>query len=324
MTAPTVVVTDHDFEDLSIERDVLGDVADLIELTGNGGDTPVGDADQLAEAEGILNLRYDIDADTVARLDECRIIARYGIGVDNIAVDAALERQIPVTNVPDYCLEEVATHAITLVLALARDVVRYNDSVAEGAWNRDVGVPLHRLSTQTVGIVGFGAIGREVAERLGGFAPDIVVSDPYLEPDDVVGSDVELVEFETLLARSDYVTIHSPLTESTRGLFDADAFAQMKDTAYLVNVARGAIVDGDALTTALDTGALAGAGLDVFPEEPPGADDPLRNHERVLTTPHVAWYSEEANATRRRVAAQNVRAALLGEKLENVVNGVTV
>ncbi|MFC7157799.1 C-terminal binding protein [Halomarina halobia] len=324
MAAYTVVVTDHDFEELSIERAVLRGVADVVELTDGIGDTAEDVTERLAEADGILNLRYDLDADAVARLGNCRIIARYGIGVDNIAVDVAAARHIPVTNVPDYCLEEVATHAITLVLALARDVVRYDDSVANEAWDRDVGVPLHRLSTQTVGIVGFGAIGQAVAERLGGFGPDVLVSDPYLGPEDVAGFDAELVEFEELLARSDYVTVHSPLTESTRDLFDADAFARMKDSASLINVARGPIVDADALATALDSGALAGAGLDVFPEEPPAANHPLRDHERVVTTPHVAWYSEEANAERRRAAAENVLAALQGEEIENVVNGVNV
>lgn len=322
MAAYTVVVTDHDFEDLSIERAVLGDVADVVELTDDIGDAAEDATDRLAEADAILNLRYDLDADAVARLDDCRIIARYGIGVDNVAVDAAAERHIPVTNVPDYCLEEVATHAITLMLALARDVVQYDDSVADGAWDRDIGVPLHRLSTQTVGIVGFGAIGQAVAERLGGFGPDVLVSDPYLDPEDVADFDVELVEFVELLDRSDYITVHSPLTESTRGLFDADAFTRMKDSASLINVARGPIVDDDALATALDNGALAGAGLDVFPEEPPVADHPLRDHERVVATPHVAWYSEEANAERRRAAAQNVLAALQGEEIDNVVNGV--
>ena len=322
MPAQTVVVTDHDFEDLSIERGILGDVANLVELSSQMGERPKDATEQLANADGILNLRYDLNADAITSLNNCKIIARYGIGVDNVAVDAAAARQIPVTNVPDYCLEEVATHAISLVLALARDAVRYNGSVADGAWDRDVGVPLHRLSTQTVGIVGFGAIGRAVAERLGGFGPDLLVSDPFLEPADVADSDAELVEFEELLDRSDYITIHSPLTDSTRGLFDADAFARMKDTAVLVNVARGPIVDTDALSIALDNGSLAGVGLDVFPEEPPETDDPLRTHERVLTTPHVAWYSEEANTERRRAAAENVRAALLGEEIENVVNDV--
>lgn len=326
MPAYTVVVTDHDFGDLQVERDVLGDIADVVDLTdGVGGGENAGETEtvqRLTEADAVLNLRYDLDAETVATMANCRLIARYGIGVDNVAVDTAADHGIPVTNVPDYCLEEVATHAISLLLALNRGIVRYDDSVAAGAWDRDVATPLHRFSTETVGIVGFGAIGRAVAERLAGFGVDLVASDPFLDPEDVADSNVDLVDFETLLERSDSVTVHSPLTDSTRGLFDAEAFERMKRSASLVNVARGPIVDGDALRSALDEGEIAGAGLDVFPTEPPEADDPLRSHERVVTTPHVAWYSEEANAERRRSAAENVRAALEGGEVENVVNGV--
>lgn len=320
MAAYTVVVTDHDFEDLHVERDVLGDIANVVELADDVGGDVENAADRIADADAVLNLRHTIDAETVASLTDCRLIARYGIGVDNVAVDTAAEHDIPVTNVPDYCLEEVATHALALLLALSRGVTRYDDSVADGQWDRDAATPLHRLSMQTVGIVGFGAIGRAVADRLAGFGVETVASDPFLDPEDV--DSVDLVDFETLLERSDYVTIHSPLTDGTRGMFDDEAFARMKPSASLINVARGPIVDGDALRRALDAGEIAGAGLDVFPSEPPAADDPLRDHERVVTTPHVGWYSEEANAERRRSAAENVRAALEGEAIENVVNGV--
>lgn len=322
MASHTVVVTDHDFETLNIERDVLGDIADIVTLTDDVGQERADAPSVLADADGVLNLRFELDSDLVEAMERCRIIARYGIGVDNVATETARERSIPVTNVPDYCLEEVATHAISLLLSLNRGVTTYDSSVADGAWDRDVGAPLTRLSTQTVGIVGFGAIGRAVAERLAGFGVDVVASDPFLSADDVADREAELVGFEELLDRSDYVTIHSPLTESTRGLFGPDAFERMKETASLVNVARGPIVQGDALRDALDEGEIAAAGLDVFPTEPPAADDALRTHERVVTTPHVAWYSEEANAERRRAAAENVRAALEGETPENVVNGV--
>lgn len=321
MTRQTVVVTDHDFDDLSIEREVLADVAEVVELTDVGAEADdAAAAEALERADGVLNLRYDLGADRVERMERCRIIARYGIGVDNVDTEAAAERGVYVTNVPNYCVEEVATHAVALTLALARDLKRYDASVAAGEWNRSAAGPLSRLSTRTMGVVGYGAIGRAVGERAAALGMDVVASDPYLTPDDLEDDPATLVEFEEVLESADYVSVHSPLTDETRGMFGADAFDRMKESASLVNVARGPIVDGGALLEALDAGEIAGAGLDVFPDEPPASDDPLRDHERVVATPHVAWYSEEANTERRRTAAETVRTALRGEKPPNVVN----
>jgi D-3-phosphoglycerate dehydrogenase len=321
MTDNTVVVTDHDFEDLSIEREGLADVAEVVELTSDVGGRAADARETLAEADAVITLRYDLDAEDVAVLDDCRVISRYGIGVDNIATDAARERGIPVTNVPDYCLEEVSVHALSLWLALSRGLPTYDDAVAAGGWDRSAAAPIHRLSTRTVGVVGYGAIGRAVGERAAALGADVLASDPFLSAADVEDDPAELVSFETLLDRADFVTVHSPLTPDTRGLFDADAFSRMRDDAYLVNVARGPIVDTEALVAALDAGELAGAGLDVFPEEPPAATDPLRDHPDVVTTPHVAWYSEEANEERRRTVVDIVRTVLEGGEPYNVVNG---
>jgi D-3-phosphoglycerate dehydrogenase len=320
MSEYTVVVTDHDFADLSIERDGLEDIAEVIELTSDVG-TDVDDAHEtLARADAIINLRYDLDAEAIEALADCRVISRYGIGVDNIDVEAAADRGIPVTNVPDYCLEEVSVHALTMYLALARGLKRYDADVADGGWDRDVATPIHRLSTQTVGVVGYGAIGRAVGERADALGADVVASDPFLTDEDVADDPATLLEFEAVLEQSDFVTVHSPLVPETRGMFDADAFARMDEDAYFVNVARGPIVDGDALVDALDAGEIAGAGLDVFPEEPPAEDDPLRDHPKVITTPHVAWYSEEANDQRRRTVTDIVRTVLDGGEARNVVN----
>lgn len=320
MSQYTVVVTDHDFADLSIERDGLSDVADVVELTEEVG-AEVADAHAtLADADAVINLRYELDASAIEALDDCQVISRYGIGVDNIDIDAAAERDIPVTNVPDYCLEEVSMHALAMFLALSRGLTRYDADVVAGGWDRDVAVPIHRFSTQTVGVVGYGAIGRAVGERAAALGADVVVSDPFLTDDDVADDPATLLSFEAVLAQADFVTVHSPLTPETRGLFDADAFAQMADSAYFVNVARGPIVDDAALLDALEDGEIAGAGLDVFPAEPPAEDDPLRDHPDVITTPHVAWYSEEANEQRRRTVTDIVRTVLEGGKPEHVVN----
>jgi D-3-phosphoglycerate dehydrogenase len=322
MSEYTVVVTDHDFADLAIERDVLDGVAEVVALVDDVGAVPDDADERLAEADAVLNLRYELDGDAVATMERCQVVARYGIGVDNVAVEAATEREIPVTNVPGYCTGEVATHALSLLLALVRGLKRYDASVAAGDWDRGAAVPITRFSELTVGVVGYGDIGRAVGERVAALGADVVASDPFLDDDDVADDPAELVEFEALLSDSDAVTVHSPLTDGTRGLFDADAIARLPDSAVLVNVARGPIVDDDAVAAALDAGELAGAGLDVFPEEPPASDNPLRDHPRVVTTPHVAWYSEEANDERRRRAAESVRAVLSGNEPEHVVNEV--
>ena len=316
MSPHTVVVTDHDFKSLAIEKSVLGDIAEVRDLSGVTGREF---AAALTEADGVLNLRRDLDATAVAHMDECRIIARYGIGVDNVNMDAAVEQGMYVTNVPDYCIEEVSNHAVSLLLAISRGITTYDQSVAGGEWDRGVTTPLRRLSTRTVGIVGFGDIGRALARRLNVFDVTILTSDPFLEPDDVTDEPVELVAFERVLSESDYVSIHSPLTDDTRGMFDAEVFDVMKDDAALINVARGPIVDQSALVAALESGSLRAAGLDVFDPEPPADDSLLRDHPLVVTTPHVAWYSKEANDERRHAAAECVRAALTSATPENVV-----
>lgn len=322
MAEYSVVITDHDFEDLSIEREVLSDVATVSTVEHGLDPDPEEVEAALSEADGVLNLRQPLDAETLAAASDCRIVARYGIGVDNIDIEVATERDIAVTNVPEYCLEEVSTHAITLLLGLLRGVPTYVRSVADGQWDRGAVPEIHRFSTLTVGVVGFGAIGRTVTRRFGALGADVIASDPFVDAETMAEYGVERVEFESLVERSDAITIHSPLTQDTRGLFDADAFLRTKDSAVLVNVARGPIVDIEALHRALLNGQIAGAGLDVFPNEPPAEDHPLRDHERVLVTPHIAWYSEEANAERRRTAAENVRAALIGEEPSNIVNSV--
>lgn len=319
MTEYRVAVSDHEFEDLSIERDELSDIAEVHDAGGHLESDPSID-DQLISADAILNLRYEIEEELIRRLDGCQVIARYGIGVDNIATDVAAEQGIYVTNAPEYCKEEVATHTIALLLSLYRGITRYDTSMVAGAWDHTAGAPVHRLSTQTLGIVGFGSTGRAVAARARALGFDIVTADPFIDKETAVENGAELVEFAELLERSDAVTIHSPLTDGTRGMFDDTTFESMKDSAFLVNVARGPIVDGGALRTALKDGKIAGAGLDVFPDEPPAADDLLRRHERVVATPHVAWYSEEADPERRRTAAQNVRKVLEGEKPRDIVN----
>lgn len=316
MSLYTVVITDHDFDELDIEAATLENIAELRDLSGLTGPEF---EEALTDANGVLNLRRNLNDTLITRMDQCEIIARYGIGIDNIDISTAAEQNIYITNVPDYCIEEVAVHALSLILAIARGITAYDQSVANGEWNRGVATPLHRFSTQTIGIVGFGDIGQELACRLEKFNIKILVSDPYLEPEDIDNESASLVPFETLLTNADYVSVHSPLTDETRGMFDAEVFDIMKDAASLINVSRGSIVDESALLEALESGALRAAGLDVFNPEPPASDSRIRDHPNVITTPHVAWYSEEANDQRRHTAAKCVRDALTGSTPENVV-----
>lgn len=314
-----VVVTDHDFDDLAIERRVLDDLAtveDVSDVDDSGGTDLV---EAVSCANGVLNRRRPLDADHLRALADGAIVAGYGIGVDNVDLEAATREGIPVTNVPEYCIEEVATHTVSLALALVRGLKSFDRSTAEGHWDRNRGPRIRRLSTMTVGVVGFGSIGRAVADRFHALGANVVTSDPYVEEADVP-PEISLVPFDALVECTDVLTVHSPLTESTEGLIDADVFERFSDEGYLVNVARGPIVDADDLLAALEAGEVAGAGLDVFPREPPAPDDPLRDHPAVIATPHVAWYSEEANVERREAAAENVRRTLAGERPVNVVN----
>jgi D-3-phosphoglycerate dehydrogenase len=319
MSRYTVVVTDHRFEDLSIERDGLADLAD-VEVLAEDRERAL---EQLADADAVINLVRLFDEEMVAALPEdCRIVARYGIGVDNIAYEAAAERGIPVVNDPDYCVQEVATHTIAVILSLARRLKQYDAAMADGEWKTDRADPIDlRFSSQTVGVVGYGRIGSLVGSHAAALGATVLATDPYLGPEDV-GEDATLVPFDELLERSDYVTVHTPLTEGTRGLLDAEAFSLMKDTAHVVNAARGPIVDESALIEALSAGEIAGAGLDVFEDEPLAPDSPLRGHPDVIATPHDAWYSEEANVERRYNITAAVRTALEGERPPNVFNDV--
>lgn len=319
MSEQTVVVSDHDFATLDIERGVLADIAEVYDADTDFNESNVDES--LMDADAVLNLRCDIDRTLLAQMDDCCIVARYGVGVDNVDLKAATDHDIYVTNVPDYCQEEVATHALSLLVALYRGVTRYNASVATGEWERTVSAPIRRLSTQTLGIVGFGAIGQELAARSRAFGFDLLTSDPFIDKKTANEHGATLVPFEQLLERSDAVSIHSPLTEQTYRLFDDNAFDRMRESAFLVNVARGPIIDGEALVRAIESEAIRGVALDVFPDEPPAKNHILRDHERVVTTPHVAWYSEEANDERRRKAAENVKAALCGKRPPNAING---
>lgn len=268
---------------------------------------------------GIMTIETEIDETVMDAFPSLEFISVHGIGVDMVEVDAASERGIPVFNTPEYCLEEVATHTLSLMLACERRICQYNADVKSGGWDYELEGPITRLSIKTVGVVGLGAIGLEVVRRIEGFGVDIVGYDPYVSEEEMRGYGVEKADFEGLCERADVVTVHTPLTDSTRNLLDTSAFESMQSGVTLVNAARGEIIDHNALYEALEDGTVAYAGLDVLASEPPG-DDRLLERDNVVVTPHAAWYSEDALTELQRTAGENVAAYLQSTAPEYVVN----
>ena len=313
MSTYKVVVSDQVFPSVEVERELLAGIdAELSVATGDV-DSVLATA---ADADAILNTYLPWTADSIGRLEKCRIIARYGIGFDNVDLKAAADAGIVVTNVPDYSVEEVATHALSLILASLRKVVLADESVRSGTWSIDNFRPIRRLSTLTVGLVGYGRIARRIAAPLEALGAGVIAHDPYLQP----GPDLPpLLELDSVLARSDIVSLHLPLTDETRGIIDSDALARMKPTAILINTSRGPLVDLDALASALSEGTIGAAGLDVFDVEPLDAGR-VEGVPNLILTPHMAYYSEEALAESQRKAATQVIKVLTGEKPDYQVN----
>ena len=267
----------------------------------------------LRDSDAILTGRTKITEKIINNLQACKIIVRCGIGVDNIDVAAAARRNILVSNVPDYCIEEVSTHTVALLLCVARKVLQSAESVKAGKWGVMDLSPMRRLSEQTLGIYGFGRIGRAVGEKSYPLGMRILVNDPYVSREAFDSNKFILVDFESLLRESDYLTIHSPLTAETKNRFGEEQFKKMKPSAVVINAARGEIVDEQALCKALSERWIAGAALDALVQEPPGPDSPLRKMDNVIITPHSAWYSEEAFVELHRKAAEEVARVLRGE-----------
>lgn len=314
MTAFKVVVTDPLALDVDVEREVIGGAGGVVEVPGGDRDTVL---EAARDADGILNTYFVLDRAAIETLERCRIIARYGIGVDNVDVDFARQAGIAVTNVPDYCVDEVATHALGYMLALVRRLKRSDELVRAGRWGVAELGSVRRLSALTVGLVGYGRIARRLAELVGPFGCRILVSDPYVK--ETLGSE-ELVSMAEIFETADVVSLHCPLTDETRGMVDAARLAQMKDGAFLVNVSRGPLVVLDDLVAALESGRLGGAALDTFAPEPP-PPDVLERVPELLTSPHSGYFSIEAvQESRQKAALQIVKAVVTGEPLDYRVN----
>jgi len=276
-----------------------------------------------ASTDDILAVARDADAvfvtyaklprELLTQLTRCKVIGRFGLGVDNIDTKAAAELGITVTYVPDYCMHEVSDHAMALLLALARKIPFSNKLVQAGRWEMPAVVPIHRLSGRVLGLVGFGNIPRALAPKGKAFGLRVLAHDPFVSRDVFEGAGVEPMSLEELLASSDFVSIHAPLSPATRGLFNAEVFGKMKTGAILINTARGPLVDETALIAALDAGQIGAAALDVVADEPLALDSRLIGRDNVILTPHTAFYSVEALEELQRKCANDVARVLSGE-----------
>ena len=265
------------------------------------------------DADAILVTYAKLPGDLLRQLTRCKAIGRFGLGVDNIDIPAAAELGITVTYVPDYCMHEVSDHAMALLLALARKIPLSNKLVQAGRWDMPAVVPIHRLAGRVLGLVGFGNIPRALAPKAKAFGLRVVTHDPYASQQ-ALAAGVESVSFDRLLEISDFVSIHAPLMPATRGLFNAEVFRKMKTGALLINTARGPLVDEDALVSALESGRLGGAALDVVAVEPLPKDFRLIGRDNVILTPHTAFYSVEALNELQKKCAADVARVLSGEK----------
>ena len=319
VSPPRILITDFVWPSTGPERLVLAEIgAEVVEAPDGSEDTLVALA---TDCDGIMTCFAQVTPRVVQAAQRCRVISRYGVGVDNIAVDVATELGIPVTYVPDYCVDEVSDHVMALLLTWNRQVGFYDRMAKAGKWEGVASPhPLTRLRTQTIGVIGFGRIGRAVARKARAFGLAVLVYDPYLPADAALPDGMSASTFESVLAGSDYVTLHTPLNDDTRGLIDDCAINHMKSSAYLINCARGPIIDETALYKALRDERIAGAGLDVMESATPPASHPLFELDNVIVTPHVAFLSQQSVLELEERTARATVDVLQGRMPEFLVN----
>ena len=312
-----VIVADCDHPSISIEREVLKDLCpDIAWLKCRTEDELIA---QCGPADGILMMYAPMTRRVMQNLKRCKVIVRYGVGVDTVDLKAAAELGMIVSNVPDYGTQEVSDHALGMMLCLTRKIATASALVKRGIWDFHLLQPIHRHQVQTIGIIGLGRIGRAMADKTRALGMKVIACDPLVARDQVPDF-ITLVSLEDLLAQADVVSVHCPLNETTRNMLDEKMLRLMKPSAYLVNTARGAIVNEAALDTLLAEKKLAGAAMDVLAVEPGAVDHPLFKHENFICSPHMAWHSEESMQELKRKAAEEVRRVLSGQAPSYQVN----
>jgi D-3-phosphoglycerate dehydrogenase len=317
-----IAITDYTFDTLDIETGILAPLG--CEIVAWKRVAPPSElAQMVGDADHIITQFARVNAEVIGAMRRAKVIVRYGVGVDNIDLEAARARGIPVCNVPDYCMDEVADHTLALILASTRQLPANNSHIRNGGWG--LAVPLaamKSLADLTVGVLGFGRIGSEVVGRLRAFKCRILVYDPVVPATGIVNAGAQAAGFEVVLRHADVLTLHCPSTPQTRGIIRRDTIALMKPGAILINVGRGDLVESSALIEALRQGHLAGAGLDVFDPEPIPPDSPLLKLDSVIVSPHAASVSLKAVRRLRETVAGIVARAVRRESLPNIVNGV--
>jgi D-3-phosphoglycerate dehydrogenase len=315
----SVLILDAVFESYAAEERVLTSLStDIVTYSDNDRD----EIRRLArDIDGLLANLHQVDADLIESMQNCRIISRYGVGIDNVDIDAATKAGIWVTNVPDYATEDVSDHAVALLMACIRKIPLRDASIRKGEWNLKERQQSRRAAGKTMGLLGLGNIGGATARKLSGFGfARVLACDPYVDDDDFSKAGVESVGIETLLEESDLLSLHLPLNDQTRHIINGQALRRMKKSAIIVNTARGGIVDTDALVDALRTGEIEYAGLDVHEAEPLPLNSPLLELENVVLTDHCGWYTEESLIELKTRAAENVADVLGGGRPRSPVN----
>jgi D-3-phosphoglycerate dehydrogenase len=318
MPKPRVLATDNGFPNLHLWETTLA--AAGLDLVVAQCKTPEEVIAAARDVDALLVQWSPINAAVIATLTRCKIIIRCGIGVDNVDLAAAKARGIPVCNVPDYGVREVAEHALALALALTRQLPQIDHRLRSGTWKITPDRPMPALHASTFATAGFGRIARTAHEMMRSFGCTRIAYDPYVTADVMKAAGVEKVELDPLFTRADILSLHLPITPETKHFVSAARLAQMKKTALVVNTARGPLVDTVALAAALQGGVIAGAGLDVYEKEPIEKDHPLFACPNALLTSHVAWYSESSIPRLQQLAAEEVIRGLRGEPLKNQVN----
>lgn len=310
MSKYKVVITDYEFASLEHEERILAEVgAELIRAQCRTEDEVIVAA---KDADALLNQYAPVSRKVIENLPNLKVVSRYGVGVNTIDIDAATEHGVIVANVTDYCMDEVSDHAFALLIACARKVVQLNNAVKSGTWDYKVGVPIFRLRGRVLGLIGFGRIPQTLAKKAQAFGLKVIAYDPYLPPEVAKKFDVELMDLNDVCAKADFISVHSPLTDATRGMISDEQFDVMKKEAFIINTARGPVIDEKAMIRALKEGKIAGAGLDVLENEPVEPDNPLLKMDNVIINPHAAWYSEESQVELQQKVAQNVADVLSG------------
>ena len=329
MTIPTVETRNAmaPFKVAAIQHNYPSTAHERRVVTAAGGEFVDGDTLPLEEA-----LRHCEDADAIIvrwlpvgpelmkRFRRCKIIVRYGVGTDNVDSAAATEAGIIVGHAPCYCIDEVSTQALALLLGCVRKVASNQARLAQGGWADNPPEKIYRVAGRTLGLVGLGNIGRATARKLGGWNLTLLATDPFVEPERAAALGVELVDLDTLCRRSDYISLHVPLLPETRPILGPRELALVKPGVMIVNTARGPVLDANALLDALNDSRVAAAGLDVFEREPLPDDSPLRRHPRVILSDHAAWYSEESQAELQTTVAEEAVRVCTGGLPRSLAN----